>query len=240
MIKIKNLTKEYQGKKVVDDLSFDVEKGHICGFIGHNGAGKSTTLKAVLGIIPFEQGEILVDEINIKTQAIEAKKIMAYVPDNPDIYEFMTGIDYINFICDMFKIKKNERKEKYEKYTNLFEITDVLQDRVSSYSHGMKQKLVLTAAFMHEPKVLILDEPFVGLDPKASNSLKLLMRELCDLGGCILYSTHVLEVAEQICDTVVMLKKGKLVFKGDIQEVLSNKSDKSKSLESIFLEENED
>lgn len=240
MIKIKNLTKQYQSKKVVDDLSFEVEKGHICGFIGHNGAGKSTTLKAILGIIPFEQGEIFVDEFDIKTQAIEAKKIMAYVPDNPDIYEFMTGIDYINFISDMFKIKKNERKEKYEKYSNLFEITDVLQDSVSSYSHGMKQKLVLTAAFMHEPKVLILDEPFVGLDPKASNSLKQLMRELCDLGGCILYSTHVLEVAEQICDTVVMLKKGKLVFKGDIQEVLSKKSDESKSLESIFLEENED
>lgn len=236
MIKITNFSKSYGTKVAVKNLNFEVKKGEITGFIGHNGAGKSTTLKAIVGILPFQEGEITICNKSIVKDPIEAKKLIAYVPDNPDIYEFMTGMEYLNFVCDAYAMSQGEREKQIKAHSEEFEITSPLKDLISTYSHGTKQKLVLLSAFVHNPTILILDEPFVGLDPKASSILKLKMKELCQLGGCILYSTHVLEVAEQLCDNIVMLKKGKMVFQGKTQEILEDKS-----LETLYLEEeNED
>ncbi len=231
MIKITNLTKKYKQKIAVDNLSLTVEKGTICGFIGHNGAGKTTTLKALMGLIEFDDGDITINGYSIKTDALKAKEIMAYIPDNPDIYDFMKGIDFLNFIADVYKIETNTRKTLIEKYAKQFEIHDALNDVISSYSHGMKQKLVIISALIHSPQVLILDEPFVGLDPKASHTLKSLMRQMCDNGGCILFSTHVLEVAQNLCDNIAIIKQGKLLVNGKTTDVVQNKS-----LEALFLE----
>ena len=231
MLKINDLTK-YYGKtfKAVDDLSLHVKAGEIYGFIGHNGAGKSTTIKSIVGALGFERGDILIDGISIKNQPVECKKLLAYVPDNPDVYDYLTGIQYINFVCDVFGMGK-ERNERIKKYAELFQIEKNLGDVISSYSHGMRQKLVLISALVHNPKLLILDEPFVGLDPIASHRLKELMKELCDNGGAIFFSTHVLEVAEKLCDRVGIIKGGKLVKEGTMEEIAGDKS-----LESLFLE----
>ena len=231
MLKINNLTK-YYGKtfKAVDDLSLHVKAGEIYGFIGHNGAGKSTTIKSIVGALGFECGDILIDGISIKNQPVECKKLLAYVPDNPDVYDYLTGIQYINFVCDVFGMGK-ERNERIKKYAELFQIEKNLGDLISSYSHGMRQKLVLISALVHNPKLLILDEPFVGLDPIASHRLKELMKELCDNGGAIFFSTHVLEVAEKLCDRVGIIKGGKLVKEGTMEDIAGDKS-----LESLFLE----
>ena len=215
----------------VDDISFNVNKGEICAFIGHNGAGKSTTIKAIVGALNFNNGEILVDGISIKEKPIEAKKIMAYIPDNPDIYEYLTGIQYLNFVCDVFRVKNEERNNLISQYADEFELTNNLNDLISSYSHGMKQKLVIISALIHNPKLLILDEPFVGLDPIATHKLKNIMREICNNGGAIFFSTHILEVAEKLCDKVIIIKDGKIIKQGDMQELV-----KDKSLENIFLE----
>ncbi len=231
MLKIKNLTK-YYGKtfKAVDALSLNVKSGEIYGFIGHNGAGKSTTIKSIVGAIDFEQGEILIDGISIKNNPVECKRLLAYIPDNPDIYDHLTGIQYINFVCDIYGVTEN-RTEKIKKYAQIFQIEQNLGDLISSYSHGMKQKLVIISALVHNPKLLVLDEPFVGLDPIASHRLKELMKELCDNGGAIFFSTHVLEVAEKLCDRVGIIKGGKLVKEGTMEEIAGDKS-----LESLFLE----
>lgn len=231
MISITNMTKKYRNKVAVDNLTLNVESGSICGFIGHNGAGKTTTLKAIVGIHSIDAGKILVDGISIDKDPNGAKQIMAYIPDNPDIYDYMKGIDYLNFIADAYSVDKSIRGDLINKYSELFEIKDVLNDIVSSYSHGMKQKLVIIAALIHSPKILVLDEPFVGLDPKASHILKSLMRELCDKGGAILYSTHVLEVAQGLCDQIAIIKQGRLVISGKTENVVADKS-----LEEIFLE----
>ncbi len=231
MLKIKNLTK-YYGKtfKAVDALSLNVKAGEIFGFIGHNGAGKSTTIKSIVGAIDFEQGEILIDGISIKNNPVECKRLLAYIPDNPDIYDHLTGIQYINFVCDIYGVTEN-RTERIKKYAEIFQIEQNLGDLISSYSHGMKQKLVIISALVHNPKLLVLDEPFVGLDPIASHRLKELMKELCDNGGAIFFSTHVLEVAEKLCDRVGIIKGGKLVKEGTMEEIAGDKS-----LESLFLE----
>lgn len=232
MLKINNLTKTYEKTvKAVDGLSLTVKAGEIYGFIGHNGAGKSTTIKAVVGALDFEEGEILIDGNSIAKNPLKAKEVMAYVPDNPDIYEFLTGIQYLNFVCDVFGVGEDERQERIEKYAETFQLKGHLGDLISSYSHGMKQKLVLISALVHNPKLLILDEPFVGLDPIASFRLKELMRELCANGSAIFFSTHVLEVAEKLCDRVGIIKAGKLVKEGTMQEIAGDKS-----LESLFLE----
>lgn len=231
MLQIKNFTKKYGDFTAVDDISFNVNKGEICAFIGHNGAGKSTTIKAIVGALNFNNGEILVDGISIKEKPIEAKKIMAYIPDNPDIYEHLTGIQYLNFVCDVFRVKNEERNNLISKYADEFELTNNLNDLISSYSHGMKQKLVIISALIHNPKLLILDEPFVGLDPIATHKLKNIMREICNNGGAIFFSTHILEVAEKLCDKVIIIKDGKIIKQGDMQELV-----KDKSLENIFLE----
>ncbi len=233
MITIQNLTKRYKDKTAVQNLSMQVDSGTIHGFIGHNGAGKTTTLKAVMGMLSFEEGSITVAGHSIKDEPLKAKQLMAYIPDNPDIYTYMKGIDYINFICDAYNTDKTKRIEKIEYYAKLFEIYDDLGKQISSYSHGMKQKLVIIASLVHEPKVLVLDEPFVGLDPKAAHTLKQLMRELCDRGGCILFSTHVLEVAENLCDNISIIKSGSLVVSGKTKDVVQDKS-----LEELFLELN--
>lgn len=232
MLRIKNLSKTYQGgKRAVDHLSLQIEPGDIYGFIGHNGAGKTTTIKAVAGIIDFEEGEILVDGMSVKEHPLECKRKMAYIPDNPDLYEYLTGIQYLNFIADIFQVTKKEREERIRKYGDLFELTSSLGDLISSYSHGMKQKLAIISALIHKPKLLILDEPFVGLDPKASVILKTIMRELCQGGAAIFFSTHVLEVAEKLCNKVAIIKEGRLVISGNTQMVV-----KSKSLEELFME----
>lgn len=232
MLRIKNLSKTYQGgKRAVDHLSLQIEPGDIYGFIGHNGAGKTTTIKAVVGIIDFEEGEILVDGMSVKEHPLECKRKMAYIPDNPDLYEYLTGIQYLNFIADIFQVTKKEREERIRKYGDLFELTSSLGDLISSYSHGMKQKLAIISALIHKPKLLILDEPFVGLDPKASVILKTIMRELCQEGAAIFFSTHVLEVAEKLCNKVAIIKEGRLVISGNTQLVV-----KSKSLEELFME----
>ena len=231
MLQIKNFTKKYGDFTAVDDISFNVNKGEICAFIGHNGAGKSTTIKAIVGALNFNNGEILVDGISIKEKPIEAKKIMAYIPDNPDIYEYLTGIQYLNFVCDVFRVKNEERNNLISQYADEFELTNNLNDLISSYSHGMKQKLVIISALIHNPKLLILDEPFVGLDPIATHKLKNIMREICNNGGAIFFSTHILEVAEKLCDKVIIIKDGKIIKQGDMQELV-----KDKSLENIFLE----
>ena len=230
MLKIEGLTKIYGDKKAVDDVSLHIQKGEIFGFIGHNGAGKSTTIKSIVGAIDFEQGEILIDGISIKNNPVECKRLLAYIPDNPDIYDHLTGIQYINFVCDIYGVTEN-RTERIKKYAEIFQIEQNLGDLISSYSHGMKQKLVIISALVHNPKLLVLDEPFVGLDPIASHRLKELMKELCDNGGAIFFSTHVLEVAEKLCDRVGIIKGGKLVKEGTMEEIAGDKS-----LESLFLE----
>lgn len=232
VLEIKNFTKVYGGeKKAVDDLSLTVETGDIYGFIGHNGAGKSTTLKAVCGVLAFEQGDIFIDGRSVKSQPIACKQVTAYIPDNPDLYPHLTGIQYLNFLCDIFGLSKEKRNKNIEKYADIFEITQNLGDIVSSYSHGMKQKLALAGAFAHEPKLLVMDEPFVGLDPKAAFSLKELMRGVCEAGGAIFFSTHVLEVAEKLCNKIAIIKGGKLVANGATAEVVGNET-----LEETFLE----
>ena len=231
MLKIEHLTKVYGGKKAVDNLSLHIQPGEIYGFIGHNGAGKTTTLKSVVGILQFDEGEITIDGISIREQPLACKKKFAYIPDNPDLYDFMTGIKYLNFIADVFGVDENTRQERIRKYADLFEITNDLGQPIAAYSHGMKQKLAIIAAWMHDPKLIIMDEPFVGLDPKASHLLKGMMREVCDNGGAIFFSTHVLEVAEKLCDKVAIIKGGKLIRSGTMEEVKGDDS-----LEEVFLE----
>ncbi len=231
MLKISNLTKKYGDVVAVDNLSLQINPGEVFGFIGHNGAGKTTTIKACCGIHPFNSGEILVNGISVSKNPIEAKKTMAYIPDNPDLYDFLTGIKYLNFVSDVYNLSSIERQTEISKYSELFGLADHLNDNISTYSHGMKQKLALISAFIHHPKLLILDEPFVGLDPKSSHTLKLEMRKLCDEGGAIFFSTHVLDVAEKICDKIAIIKDGKLVVCGTTQEVKGDSS-----LEDVFLE----
>lgn len=231
MLRIENLTKTYGDKKAVDDLSLHIKKGEIYGFIGHNGAGKTTTIKSCCGILQFDEGEIYVDGISVKKNPIECKKKIAYIPDNPDLYEFMSGIKYLNFIADIFGVGQAERDERIKRYADLFELTEDLAQPISAYSHGMKQKLALISALIHTPKLIIMDEPFVGLDPKSAHKTKTLMRELCDNGGAIFFSTHVLEVAEKLCDKIAIIRNGKLVVSGDMEKVKGEVS-----LEVVFLE----
>lgn len=231
MLEIKNLTKKYGEKVAVDDLSLTVQNGQICAFIGHNGAGKTTTLKAIAGILNFEQGEIKIDGIDVKKNPMEAKRILAYLPDNPDLYEYLTGIEYLNFIANIFKMSENERRQKIEQYAKRIGIFDALQSQISSYSHGMKQKLALVSALIHSPRLLLLDEPFVGLDPISSHEMKLIMQEMAQNGATIFYSTHVLDVAEKICNQVAIIKQGKLIVFGKMEEVKG-----MQSLENVFLE----
>ena len=205
MLRIEHLTKKYGEKKAVDDLSLHIEKGEIYGFIGHNGAGKTTTIKSVVGILDFDEGEIFIDGKSVKKDSLECKRVIAYIPDNPDLYEFMTGLQYLNFISDIFAVEEKERKERIEKYSTAFEIKEDLASPISSYSHGMKQKLAIISALVHDPKLIIMDEPFVGLDPIASHLLKDIMREKCNEGGAIFFSTHVLEVAEKLCDKIAII-----------------------------------
>ena len=231
MLKIEHLTKTYGEKKAVDDLSLRIAPGEIYGFIGHNGAGKTTTLKSIAGILRFDEGEITIDGTSVKNDPLACKKKLAYIPDNPDLYEFMTGIKYLNFISDIFGVSADDRQAHIRKYADLFELTNDLAQPIASYSHGMKQKLAIISAWVHEPRLIIMDEPFVGLDPKASHLLKGMMRELCDRGGAIFFSTHVLEVAEKLCDKVAIIKAGKLIRSGTMEEVKGDDS-----LEEVFLE----
>lgn len=231
MLDIKGLTKCYGEKKAVDDLSLHIAPGTIYGFIGHNGAGKTTTLRSVAGILDFDEGEILIGGLSIKADPIGCKRQFAYIPDNPDLYEYMAGIKYLDFIADVFGVGSEERRERIEKYAALFELTNDLAQPISAYSHGMKQKLAIISAWLHEPKLVIMDEPFVGLDPKASHILKGMMRELCDNGGAIFFSTHVLEVAEKLCDQVAIIKGGRLIRSGTMAQVKGDDS-----LEEVFLE----
>lgn len=231
MLTIKNLTKIYGEKRAVDDLSLHIAPGEIYGFIGHNGAGKTTTLKSVVGILQFDEGEILIDGKSVKEQPIACKQEIAYIPDNPDLYEFMTGIKYLNFIADIFGVSPADRQERIHKYADLFELTQDLAQPIAVYSHGMKQKLAIIAAWIHQPKLIIMDEPFVGLDPKASHLLKQMMQETCDEGSAIFFSTHVLEVAEKLCDKVAIIKGGRLIRSGTMEEVKGDDS-----LEEVFLE----
>ena len=235
MLKIENLTKTYGHKKAVDDLSLHIESGSIYGFIGHNGAGKTTTLKAIVGIMNFDSGDIYIDGKSIKKDALACKKSMAYIPDNPDLYEYLTGIKYLNFICDVYGVDQEKRTERIKKYSDMFELSDSLGEVISAYSHGMKQKLAIIAALVHEPKLIIMDEPFVGLDPKATHLLKQLMRQMCDQGAAIFFSTHVLEVAEKLCDKIAIIKAGKLIVSGNTQDVIGDES-----LEDVFLELEDD
>ncbi len=233
MLNIKHLTKHYAGStKGVTDLTLHIEPGDLYAFIGHNGAGKTTTLKAVAGIHDFEEGEIHVNGISIREDSIGCKQQFAYIPDNPDLYEYLTGIQYLNFIADIYKVTADEREERIRRYGDAFEITASLGDLISSYSHGMKQKLAIISALLHEPKLLILDEPFVGLDPKAAMTLKQSMKQLCASGGAVFFSTHVLEVAEKLCNRVAIIKDGKLVASGEMSEIVKS----GQSLEEIFLE----
>lgn len=231
MLKIEHLTKIYGNKKAVDDLSLHINKGEIYGFIGHNGAGKTTTIKSCCGILKFEEGEIYVDGISVKENPLACKKKIAYLPDNPDIYEYMTGIQFLNFIADVFQIPQKERQERIHNYAQMFGIIGDLAQPVSAYSHGMKQKLAIISALIHDPKLIIMDEPFVGLDPKSAHTLKEQMRDICNRGGAIFFSTHVLEVAEKLCDKVAIIKDGKLIRSGSMEEVKGDES-----LESVFLE----
>lgn len=231
MLKIEHLTKIYGDKKAVDDLSIHIRPGEIYGFIGHNGAGKTTTLKACCGILQYDSGEITVDGVSVKQDPIKCKSKIAYIPDNPDLYEFMTGIQFLNFVADVFGVGAAERKERIEKYASAFEITGDLGTPISAYSHGMKQKLAIISALIHEPKLIIMDEPFVGLDPKATHLLKEFMREMCAKGSAIFFSTHVLEVAERLCDKVAIIKGGRLIRSGSMEEVKGDTS-----LEEVFLD----
>lgn len=231
MLKIEHLTKIYGDKKAVDDLNIHINPGEIYGFIGHNGAGKTTTLKSVVGILKFDEGEIYVDGVSIKNDPVAVKKKIAYIPDNPDLYDFMTGIKYLNFVADIYGVSAEDRTNLIEKYADIFGLTADLGASISSYSHGMKQKLAIISAFIHSPKLIIMDEPFVGLDPKAAHSLKEMMRQVCAGGGAIFFSTHVLEVAEKLCDKVAIIKQGKLIKSGTMEEVKGDES-----LEAVFLE----
>jgi len=231
MLDIQHLTKRYGEKKAVDDLTLHIAAGEIYGFIGHNGAGKTTTLKSVVGILQFDQGEITIDGKSIKANPLGCKREMAYIPDNPDLYDFMTGIKYLNFVADIFGVGARQRQERIRKYADAFELTEDLAQPIAAYSHGMKQKLAIIAAWLHQPKLIIMDEPFAGLDPKASHLLKGMMREVCDEGGAIFFSTHVLEVAEKLCDKVAIIKGGKLIRSGTMEEVKGDDS-----LEEVFLE----
>ena len=231
MLNIQHLSKAYGEKKAVDDLSLHIAPGEIYGFIGHNGAGKTTTLKAVAGILNYDEGTILVDGVDNRKNPLDCKRRIAYIPDNPDIYDFMTGIKYLNFVADIFGVGSAERQERIRKYADLFELTGDLGQAVATYSHGMKQKLAIISAFIHEQKLILMDEPFVGLDPKAAHILKGMMRELCTGGGAIFFSTHVLEVAEKLCDKVAIIKGGKLIRSGTMEEVRGDES-----LETVFLE----
>jgi len=233
MLKIQNLTKCYKGSdKGVHQLNIHIKKGDIYAFIGHNGAGKTTTLKCVTGIHDFDEGEIIIDGINIRENPLECKKHFAYIPDNPDLYEYLTGIQYLNFVADIFQVGAKERKERIERYADAFEITESLGDLISTYSHGMKQKLAIISALVHEPKLLILDEPFVGLDPKAAVILKDMMREICANGGAVFFSTHVLDVAEKLCNKVAIIKTGRLIASGNMSDIVKE----GQSLEDIFME----
>lgn len=233
MLTIKNLTKHYKGSnKGVTNLNLEIEAGDIYGFIGHNGAGKTTTIKCITGIHGFDEGEIYVDGLSVKTDVMACKQRMAYIPDNPDLYEYMTGIQYLNFIADIFEVSATEREERIRNYADAFEITASLGDLISSYSHGMKQKLAIISALVHKPKLLILDEPFVGLDPKAAVSLKNIMHQICADGGAIFFSTHVLDVAEKLCNKVAIIKGGELIASGRMDEIVKD----GESLESIFME----
>ncbi len=231
MLYIQHLTKCYGEKKAVDDLSLHIAAGEIYGFIGHNGAGKTTTLKSVVGILQFDEGEITIDGHSVKAEPLVCKRELAYIPDNPDLYDFMTGIKYLNFVADIFGVGAAERQERIRRYAGAFELTEDLAQPIAAYSHGMKQKLAIIAAWLHQPKLIIMDEPFVGLDPKASHLLKGMMREVCDQGGAIFFSTHVLEVAEKLCDKVAIIKGGKLIRSGTMEEVKGDDS-----LEEVFLE----
>lgn len=232
VLEIRNFSKIYSNhKKAVDNLNLTVKAGEIHAFIGHNGAGKTTTIRAVVGIMNFDEGEIMIDGYSVKKEPVKCKSITAYIPDNPDLYDYVTGIQYLNYMCDMFSVPAKERTARIQKYADIFKITDSLGDLVSSYSHGMKQKLALIGAFVHTPKLLVLDEPFVGLDPEASFYLKKLMRELCDTGTGIFFSTHVLEVAEKLCDKVSIINGGRLTASGTMEEIRGNHS-----LEDIFME----
>lgn len=231
MLRIEHLTKTYGSKIAVDDLSLHIRHGEIYGFIGHNGAGKTTTIKACCGILNVDKGDIYIDGVSIKESPLECKKKIAYIPDNPDLYEFMSGIKYLNFIADIYGVPKTVRENRIREYADTFELTQDLAQPIHAYSHGMKQKLALISALLHEPQLIIMDEPFVGLDPKASYLLKEMMRKHCDKGGAIFFSTHVLEVAEKLCDKVAIIKNGTLVVSGTMDEVRGNTS-----LENVFLE----
>ena len=231
MLQINGLTKIYGEKKAVDGLTLHIRPGEIYGFIGHNGAGKTTTLKSVAGILPFDEGEILINGRSIRTEPMACKKDMAYIPDNPDLYEYMTGIRFLNFIADIFGVPSDVRAVRIRELADTFVLTANLGQPISSYSHGMKQKLAVISAWLHEPKLILMDEPFVGLDPKASHTLKQMMRNVCDAGGAIFFSTHVLEVAEKLCDKVAIIKNGRLIRSGTMEEVRGDES-----LESVFLE----
>lgn len=232
MLEIKNYTKSYsKGKKACDDVSLKVEPGDIFGFIGHNGAGKSTTIKAVVGVMDFEEGEIIIDGHSVKKEPLECKRVTAYIPDNPDLYDYLTGIQYLNFVADVFEIDVKTREERIKKYGDLLEISDALGGMIASYSHGMKQKLAIIAALIHEPKLIVMDEPFVGLDPKASLTLKNIMHERCEQGCAIFFSTHVLEVAEKLCNKIAIIKDGKIIATGKTEELVGDKS-----LEDVFME----
>ena len=232
VLEIKGYTKVYgEGKKAADNVNLTVESGDIYGFIGHNGAGKSTTIRAVVGVLDFTEGEILIDGHSVKDEPLECKKITAYIPDNPDLYENLTGIQYLNFIADIFQIGDASREEAIRKYADLFEITDSLGDLIGSYSHGMKQKLAIISALIHEPKLMVMDEPFVGLDPKAAYILKQIMHEMCERGTAIFFSTHVLDVAEKLCNKVAIIKNGRIIDTGTMEELTGKKS-----LEEVFLE----
>ena len=231
MLNIQHLTKTYGEKKAVDDLNLHIAPGEIYGFIGHNGAGKTTTLKSVAGILPFDEGEITIGGLSMKRDPLICKRQMAYIPDNPDLYDFMTGIQFLNFIADIFAVPADVRQERIREYAGRFELTGDLAQPIAAYSHGMKQKLAIISAWLHQPKLILMDEPFVGLDPKAAHLLKGMMRELCDEGGAIFFSTHVLEVAEKLCDKVAIIKGGRLIRSGTMEEVKGDDS-----LEEVFLE----
>lgn len=231
MLRIENLTKIYGEKRAVDDLTLHILPGEIYGFIGHNGAGKTTTIKSCCGILQFEKGEIYIDGISVRENPIACKQRLAYIPDNPDLYDFMTGIRFLNYIADIFGVSTDARQERIRRYADMFELTENLSEPISAYSHGMKQKLAIISALIHDPKLIIMDEPFVGLDPKASHLLKLTMRSFCDQGAAIFFSTHVLEVAEKLCDKVAIIQDGKLIRSGTVEEVKGDSS-----LENVFLE----
>ena len=236
VLEIKNFSKSYTSdKRAASDVNITVEARDIFGFIGHNGAGKSTTIRAIVGVLEFEEGEIYIDGHSVKNESMECKKITAYIPDNPDLYEHLTGIQYLNFIADVFGIEASVRQERIKKYADEFEITSALGDMISSYSHGMKQKVAIISALIHEPKLLVLDEPFVGLDPKAALTLKNLMHEMCDKGSAVFFSTHVLDVAQKLCNKIAIIKQGKIVASGQMDELIGDQS-----LEDVFMEVVED